>query len=157
MASCWSWGARKCFILHLKLNGDLGVGWRQRHPSVLLRPPFSRSRRLRLWRREDRCRCCCTAIAASYKSKLGCVPRSLMMLCGPSCFSPFPGAHSGLIDKMCCVRVGVCTSFWAKVCTRVMLKHWVSLTFIDEDHKVPRYHQAVRVPADAGPLYEPRY
>jgi len=72
----------------------------------------------------------------SLKSKLVFVPRSLMMSYGPSCFLPFPGAHSRLIDKMCCMQVGICTIFWAKVHTSVMLKHWVLITFIDEDPKV---------------------
>lgn len=81
---------RKCFNLCLRLNRNLRVGWR-----TYLPPSFHTFffRRRRLWwrRRKSRCQGCCNVIAPPHTSKLGCVPRNLMMLHDPSCFLPFSG------------------------------------------------------------------
>lgn len=80
MGSCGGWGAREFFEAEWEPQSRIGAA----STPALLCLPFPQSRRLWLRGREDRCWCCCTAIIPPYKSRLGCVPRSLMMLYGCS-------------------------------------------------------------------------
>lgn len=92
-------GEEKVLYLHLKAKGEP-----QSRVEAVSAPSVSSSlpspeQEVTGWRREDRYWCCCRTIALPCKAKLGWVPRSLMMLCDHSCFSPFPGPYSRLTGK----------------------------------------------------------